>query len=450
MRVGAIGLCLAACTTPFDAALLCDGTADGAPCGGGTCRAGACCRSCWDGSICHEGDVDSVCGIGGGVCVECRPPADRCSANVCAPRRPAIDIAASGRTSCAVDEAGGLWCWGANEFGALGIGDPSVGDSAIPRRVGGGDDWIGVDTGNGHGVGSCAIHRLGTLHCWGLGGNGQLGVGDSEGRDVPTEVPEPGPWTTVTCGGYAMCGLVRGGAIYCWGGNGSNSIGFESPDPTRPQPFPTARRFHSISMHDRHTCAISIEDELYCWGENSSGQLGHDGAEIAAVAPGSTWTSIATGSVHTCGVRTDGTLWCWGGNPAGEVGREAAMASLDLTRVDDATDWADVTAGGGGPDGGLHLGFTCARKIDGRLFCFGANDDSQLGDGTTVSRHTLVEVLGDLRFRAMDAGFYHVCAIAENGVVHCWGDGGNRQNGASAGYVDLPQPTAIAIPSDGS
>jgi alpha-tubulin suppressor-like RCC1 family protein len=134
-----------------------------------------------------------------------------------------------------------------------------------------------------------------------------------------------------------------------------------------------------------------------------------------------------------------------GGNEFGEIGRPAAAMSFDLTKVDDATDWVEVSAGGTHTDPAYAGSHTCARKSDGRVFCFGSNGRGQLGDGTTDPRDTPGEVLGELRFTQIEAGFLHACAIAENGVVYCWGHGGNRQNGAPT-YIDLTQPTAVALP----
>jgi hypothetical protein len=319
MRVVVVALCLGGCLTPFDEALICVGVEDGAACGDGTCREGSCCHGCWDGATCHAGDLDTVCGGGGAVCVQCRAPTDVCAENACGPSRRAVDLGVGGTVSCAVDDGGALWCWGSNAFGGRGTGPDGPADTGTPMRVGAERTWVRVDAGEIGTPHACAIDDLATLHCWGYNGHGELGSGGVD-SDVPLEVVEPGPWTDVACGIAATCGIKDGGRLFCWGWNGGNRVGFMSPTPTRPVSFPTEQRFARVSMHDGHTCALGADRSLSCWGENGAGQLGHQGTDAAIVAPGSTWRSISTGSEHTCGVQTDGTLWCWAATSSARSG----------------------------------------------------------------------------------------------------------------------------------
>jgi hypothetical protein len=432
------GLLLVGCTTPFDPALLCIDLPDGAPCDGGTCHEGGCCRGCWTGSECLPGDQDSICGARGATCVECRSPAARCVANACGPLHAIVSVAAGGTHTCAVDDAGGLFCFGANISDALGTGG-SPSSTSDPIRLAG-DDWLRVEVRIDH---SCAVHATGSLFCWGRNGDGELGVEEvrpdvgGDNRSVPTEVLEPGPWRSSACGDAFACGLKEGGELFCWGWNGGGRLGFDQSRQGIPERFPTGDRFTAVSLGHAHGCAITIEGALVCWGENDLGQVGQGpatSAPIGSVAPGSTWRSISAGTAHTCGVRTDGSLWCWGSNAAGQLGSMEPAMSPEPLQVDPASDWSEASAGDD---------FTCARKTDGRVLCFGSNDDGRLGDGTDVARTIPAEVLGDHRFTRIDAGGGHACAIAESGLLFCWGSSSHAQNGAT---VTLTQPTAVSFP----
>ena len=97
---------------------------------------------------------------------------------------------ASGACSLAVKKDGSLWAWGDNESSQLGLGtfDVPMPPKAhpTPTRVGTASDWAAVASGDTH---SLARKTDGTLWAWGMNDRGQLGLGDTTNRDVPTRVP---------------------------------------------------------------------------------------------------------------------------------------------------------------------------------------------------------------------------------------------------------------------
>jgi alpha-tubulin suppressor-like RCC1 family protein len=64
---------------------------------------------------------------------------------------------------------------------------------------------------------------------------------------------------------------------------------------------------------------------------------------------------------------------------------------------------------------------SCALLNDGRVKCWGNNAQYQLGDGTTDSHSTAVTVSGVTSATAISTGKEHSCALISGGTVKCWG-----------------------------
>ncbi|CAN5259613.1 hypothetical protein BH09MYX1_BH09MYX1_55860 [soil metagenome] len=71
----------------------------------------------------------------------------------------------------------------------------------------------------------------------------------------------------------------------------------------------------------------------------------------------------------------------------------------------------------------------CAIRA-GALFCWGANIEGNLGDGTTTSRATPQRVVLSAPVRAAHVGLSYTCALLDGGSAWCWGTL-NRDNGTS-------------------
>ncbi len=87
-----------------------------------------------------------------------------------------------------------------------------------------------------------------------------------------------------------------------------------------------------------------------------------------------------------------------------------------------------------------------AGQNHGRLMCWGANDEEQLGVGDTNPRSTPTPVtaafLGDdgggtpKMVKSVAAGVEHTCALLNDDTVVCWGNNGNGQIGGGSGSVN--------------
>src|SRR5258706_11138549 len=64
--------------------------------------------------------------------------------------------------------------------------------------------------------------------------------------------------------------------------------------------------------------------------------------------------------------------------------------------------------------------FTCARTADGAVWCWGEDQDGQLGDGADIGRADPAPVSGITGVSRIIAGGDHACAVT-NGALMCWG-----------------------------
>ena len=86
--------------------------------------------------------------------------------------------------ACALTASGAAWCWGDDVKGELGTG-PTASDSNTPVAVQGGIAFARISAGK---WATCGVSTLGALYCWGADNFGNLGLAGSS-ASVPTLVP---------------------------------------------------------------------------------------------------------------------------------------------------------------------------------------------------------------------------------------------------------------------
>jgi len=80
----------------------------------------------------------------------------------------------------------------------------------------------------------------------------------------------------------------------------------------------------------------------------------------------------------------------------------------------------------------------CALLDNGKVKCWGINDLGQIGDGSEKSIRIIpVTVVGVANATAISSGLAHTCALLSNGSVKCWGDNSYGQLGnGEAGSIE--------------
>ena len=217
----------------------------------------------------------------------------------------------SSNTVCALLDDQSVKCWGDNQRGQLGLGDTmargdgpgEMGDALPAVDLGTGRTARSVALGS---ASVCTVLDGDTLKCWGLNYHGQLGLGDTEDRgDEPGEMGNALPEVDVGAGRvYGVsptadhtCALLDDLAVKCWGQGGLGQLGLGDTEDRGDEPGEMGTSLPAVSLGaswttvgvttgSQHTCAMSVFGELKCWGYNASGQLGQGDTLIRGNEPG--------------------------------------------------------------------------------------------------------------------------------------------------------------------
>jgi alpha-tubulin suppressor-like RCC1 family protein len=290
-------------------------------------------------------------------------------------------VSAGDQFTCARKTDGTVWCWGEN--GGLSLGDGTNIQRSSPVQVKAlGSAATAISSGGGH---TCARKKDGTLWCWGHNGSGELGDGTKVGASSePVQVTALGASVaTVTSGEQHTCAIKTDKTAWCWGSSQYGQLGNGTNDSNTPvQVGVLGASVAEVSAGYRNTCARKLDGSAWCWGDNSKGQLGYTTGNPYSASPsevtllGSEVAEVSAGALRTCARKKDGTLWCWGSNFDGALGDGSAQdqsAPVKLGVL--GTLAAEVSPG---------FVHACARESDGTLWCWGANEKNQLGDGTMM------------------------------------------------------------------
>ncbi len=332
-------------------------------------------------------------------------------------------IAAGGAQSLAVAADGTVWEWGARWWpplvGAVNVTPPPEWSRPAPGQVSGLSGVVAVAAGWSH---SLAAKGDGTVWAWGGNEAGQLGDGTRTPRPAPVQVSGLSGVTAVAAG-WSHCLALKGdGTVWSWGND-------NSPMPRlTPVQAGTLSGVVAVAAGNAYSLALKNDGTVWGWGFNRDGRLGDgtttDQAMPAPVRGLTGVIAIAAGASHSLALKRDGTVWAWGWNYSGQLGDGTNAVQTQPVQVRGLVGVVAIAAG---------YTHSLAMKGDGTVWAWGKNDvgqfSGQLGDGTSTSQSTPVQVSGLREAVAIAAGGVHSLALKGDGTILAWGSNQDGQLG---------------------
>lgn len=142
---------------------------------------------------------------------------------------------------------------------------------------------------------------------------------------------------------------------------------------------------------------------------------------------------------HLCALDDEGKVWCSGGNAEGQLGDGTTIEKAGLVQVLNLENIAGIAVG--------LFDTSCAWNEAGEVFCWGSNSRGVLA-GSTLERSAVpVKIEGLPPVREVTMGAYHACALTDDLQVYCWGATSQGQVGLGDAALAEPisPPTLIEV-----
>ncbi|XP_070686885.1 probable E3 ubiquitin-protein ligase HERC4 [Pempheris klunzingeri] len=191
---------------------------------------------------------------------------------------PVSQVACGSQHSVALTKDGQVYTWGLDSRGQLGQGKRRLG-AASPQHLRSLSAMPLVQVAAG-GEQSFALSVSGGVFGWGRNHCGQLGLGDTTDRHTPTSVHYLNMRKTVhvSCGKDHTAILTKDGAVFTFGSGQYGQLGHNSfSDELRPRLVAElwGAKVTRIACGRHHTLVLTGSKRVYSFGCGEQGQLGH-------------------------------------------------------------------------------------------------------------------------------------------------------------------------------
>ena len=345
---------------------------------------------------------------------------------------------------------GAVYSTGWNAYGQLGLG--WVDNSNVPTLITNtiqNLNIIAVSCGNEH---SLFLTNTGTVYACGIGTYGGLGI-DSNTKLVPTLITNTiGTLKiiAISCGDSHSLFVTDTGTVYSTGWNPNGQLGLGD---TTQRNVPTLITTNinnvniiAISCGDSHSLFLTNTGKVYSTGLNSSGQLGLSDITQRNVPTLITTNignlniiAISTGYDHSLFLTNTGAVYSCGRNNEGQLGLADTLQRTVPTLITNIIGSLNILSISSGDHHSLF------RTSTGNVYSTGNNNAGQLGLNDTVNKNipTLItNTIGSLFISSISCGDSHSLFLTNNYIVYSTGS----NNFGQLGLSDTTQriiPTAL-------
>lgn len=338
-----------------------------------------------------------------------------------------------------------LYSFGRNQYGQLGLGDNI--DRTTPTLIDFEFDGTPtcIQTGWYH---SIILTNTGKTYSFGYNGNGQLGLGDFDSRNVPTLMTFQfdGNPTIAWQGDHYTLILTDNNKVYSFGWNNNGQLGLGDTDNRN---IPTLIDFEfdgnpvKVQQGNWHSLILTDTNKIYVFGDNRYGQLGLGDFDKRLIPTLLDFefdgyiSNIQQGGNHSMILTNIGKIYTFGYNIHGQLGLGDTDNRNTPTLLDFEFDGipSDIQLG-------QHQSLILTNKN--KLYSFGQNNYGQLGLEDNIDRYvpTLIDFPFDGKPVDIQMGDYHSIVFTDTDKVYSFGRNINGQLGVGD-IEDKNVPTLI-------
>ncbi|MDX9691640.1 MAG: InlB B-repeat-containing protein [Acholeplasmataceae bacterium] len=212
-----------------------------------------------------------------------------------------------------------------------------------------------------------------------------------------------------------------------------------------------------VELGDSHSAVLTSFGRVFVWGENTNGEIG-DGTTIDRFAPvditpffnlhsGEKIISISLGWGSSIALSSENRVFTWGANFVGQIGDGTTISKstpVDITAYFNLHSGEKITQ--------IDLGYAycIAVSSESRVFTWGYNNSGQIGDNTVIDKYTPTDITSRFNLNTdeviieLSAGQDHVLVYTSHHRIFGWG---NNMYGALGDNTSISKfvPTDLTI-----